>query len=154
MVLKREFVFLTFGDGGRQILNQRRMVLAAEVEELIASLKRQITALQAEVADLRRQLGQDSSNRSKPPSSDELKKKPRVTIALIFSSSAWIAGVSASNCASNDRNAPTSISGSPDASFFRRALSRRSRERPAPLRPRTRPASPEGRSSLGALLGE
>jgi len=37
-------------------------VFPAEVEELIASLKRQIAALQAEVVDLRRQLGQDSSN--------------------------------------------------------------------------------------------
>jgi uncharacterized protein involved in exopolysaccharide biosynthesis len=36
------------------------MVVPAEVEELIASLKRQIAALEAEVADLRRQLGQDS----------------------------------------------------------------------------------------------
>jgi transposase len=54
------------------------MVLPAEVEELIASLRRQIAALEAEVADLRRQLGQDSSNSSKPPSSDGLKKKPRV----------------------------------------------------------------------------
>ena len=52
------------------------MVLPAEVEELIASLMRQIAALEAEVADLRRQLGQDSSNSSKPPSSDGLKKKP------------------------------------------------------------------------------
>jgi hypothetical protein len=33
------------------------MSLPAEVEELIASLKRQIAALQAEVADLRRQTG-------------------------------------------------------------------------------------------------
>jgi transposase len=53
------------------------VVLPAEVEDLIASLRRQIAALQAEVADLRRQLGQDSSNSSKPPSSDGLKKKPR-----------------------------------------------------------------------------
>ena len=53
------------------------MVLPAEVEELIASLKRRIAALEAEVADLRRRLGQDSSNSSKPPSSDGLKKKPR-----------------------------------------------------------------------------
>src|SRR6266481_2043213 len=58
------------------------MSLPAEVEELIASLKRQIAALQAEVADLRRQLGQDSSNSSKPPSSDGLKKKPRVAGSL------------------------------------------------------------------------
>jgi transposase len=57
------------------------MSLPAEIEELIASLKRQIAALQAEVADLRRQLGQDSSNSSKPPSSDWL-KKPRVAGSL------------------------------------------------------------------------
>jgi len=48
------------------------MSLPAEVEELIASLRRQIVALEAEVADLRRRLGQDSSNSSKPPSSDGL----------------------------------------------------------------------------------
>src|ERR1700732_5325310 len=58
------------------------MNLTAEVEELIASLKGQIVALQAEVADLRRQLGQDSSNSSKPPSSDGLKKKPRIAGSL------------------------------------------------------------------------
>ena len=58
------------------------MVLPAEGEELIASLKRWIAALQAEVADLRRQLGQDSSNSSKPPSSDGLKKKPRIPGSL------------------------------------------------------------------------
>jgi transposase len=58
------------------------MVLPAEVEDLIASLRRQIAALEAEVADLRRQLGQDSSNSSKPPSSDGLKKKPRVPGSL------------------------------------------------------------------------
>jgi transposase len=58
------------------------MVLPAEVEELIASLKRRIATLEAEVADLRRQLGQDSSNSSKPPSSDGLKKKPRVPGSL------------------------------------------------------------------------
>ena len=58
------------------------MVLPVEVEELIASLKRQIAALEAEVADLRRQLGQDSSNSSRPPSSDGLKAKPRVPGSL------------------------------------------------------------------------
>src|ERR1700719_2515986 len=58
------------------------MNLPAEVEELIASLKGQIVALQAEVADLRRQLGQDSSNSSKPPSSDGLKKKRRIAGSL------------------------------------------------------------------------
>lgn len=58
------------------------MVLPAEVEELIASLRRRIAALEAEVADLRRRLGQDSSNSSKPPSSDGLKKKPRIPGSL------------------------------------------------------------------------
>jgi hypothetical protein len=56
--------------------------MKAELDELIASLKRQIAVLQAEVADLRRQLGQDSSNSSKPPSSDGLKKKPRIAGSL------------------------------------------------------------------------
>jgi transposase len=58
------------------------MNLPAEVDELIASLKCQIAVLQAEVADLRRQLGQNSSNSSKPPSSDGLKKKPRIAGSL------------------------------------------------------------------------
>jgi len=54
------------------------MVLPIEVEELIASLRAEIAALRAEVADLRRQLGRDSSNSSQPPSSDGLRKKPRI----------------------------------------------------------------------------
>ncbi|MGD0188721.1 MAG: IS66 family transposase [Roseiarcus sp.] len=54
------------------------MVLPVEVEELIASLRAEIAALRAEVADLRRQLGRDSSNSSQPPSSDGLRKKPRI----------------------------------------------------------------------------
>jgi transposase len=53
------------------------MVVPVEVEELIASLRREIVALRAEVVELRRQLGQDSSNSSKPPSSDGLRKKSR-----------------------------------------------------------------------------
>ena len=39
-------------------------------------------ALRAEVAELRRRVGLDSSNSSKPPSSDGLKKKPRVSGSL------------------------------------------------------------------------
>src|SRR5580692_2768548 len=58
------------------------MALPAEVEELIASMRAQIAALQAEVAELRRRLGLDSSNSSKPPSSDGLGKKPRMAAAL------------------------------------------------------------------------
>ncbi len=58
------------------------MVLPIEVEELIASLRAEIAALRAEVADLRRQLGRDSSNSSQPPSSDGLRKKPRIAGSL------------------------------------------------------------------------
>jgi transposase len=58
------------------------MSLPAEVVELIASLKLRIAELEAEVAKLRRQGGLDSSNSSKPPSSDGLKKKPRLTRSL------------------------------------------------------------------------
>ena len=39
------------------------MSLPAEVEELIASLRRQIAALEAEVADLRRRLGRTGAQR-------------------------------------------------------------------------------------------
>ncbi len=77
-LIEKGFVRLIFRDGGQQIEINGGMVLPAEVEELIASLRCQIAALQAEVADLRRQLGQDSSNSSKPPSSDGLKKKHRL----------------------------------------------------------------------------
>jgi transposase len=58
------------------------MCLPPDVEELIASLKREIEALRAENAELRHRLGLDSSNSSKPPSSDGLKKKPRILGSL------------------------------------------------------------------------
>ena len=67
---------------GRRGSAKGGMTLPAEAEELIASLNRQILALQAEVAELRRRLGLDSSNSSKPPSSDGLRKKPRVAGSL------------------------------------------------------------------------
>src|SRR5271165_7326426 len=58
------------------------MILPPEVVELIGSLRREIEALRAENAELRRRLNLDSSNSSKPPSSDGLKKKPRVLKSL------------------------------------------------------------------------
>jgi transposase len=65
------------------------MSLAPEIEALIGSLKGEIEALRsenealrAEVAELRRRLGLDSSNSSKPPSSDGLAKKPRIAGSL------------------------------------------------------------------------
>ncbi|QQR70028.1 MAG: IS66 family transposase [Alphaproteobacteria bacterium] len=65
------------------------MELSPELRELIEGLRREIAvlrsenaALKQEVADLRRQLGKDSSNSSKPPSSDGLGKKPRIAGSL------------------------------------------------------------------------
>jgi transposase len=65
------------------------MVLSPDVSALIEELKRELAALRAEnarlkqeVAALRRRLGQDSSNSSKPPSSDGPAKKPRIAGSL------------------------------------------------------------------------
>src|SRR5664279_1472482 len=60
------------------------MELSSDVRALIEGLQRELAELRAEnaalkqeVADLRRQLGNNSSNSGKPPSSDGLGKKPR-----------------------------------------------------------------------------
>jgi transposase len=65
------------------------MELFPDARALIDGLRRELAELQAEnaalkqeVADLRRQLGKNSSNSSKPPSSDGLGKKPRIAGSL------------------------------------------------------------------------
>ncbi len=65
------------------------MELSSDVEALIEGLRRELAALRAEnavlkqeVIDLRRQLGRNSSNSSKPPSSDGLGKTPRIAGSL------------------------------------------------------------------------
>ena len=58
------------------------MELSPELQTLIEGLRSEIAALKQEVADLRRQLGKDSHNSSKPPSSDGLGKKPRIAGSL------------------------------------------------------------------------
>ncbi len=58
------------------------MSVPPEVEALIAAQARAIERLRAEVAELRRRLDLDSTTSSKPPSSDGLKKKPRLPGSL------------------------------------------------------------------------
>lgn len=65
------------------------MILQAEIRDLIAALQREIenlraenAALRQEVADLQRRLDKNSTNSSKPPSSDGLTKPPRVAGSL------------------------------------------------------------------------
>ncbi|MGO9483449.1 MAG: IS66 family transposase [Rhodomicrobium sp.] len=58
------------------------MELSPEVQELIDGLRREIAALKQENAELRRRLEKNSSNSSKPPSSDGLGKKPRIAGSL------------------------------------------------------------------------
>ena len=79
------------------------MILPADIEAVIESLRSEVAALRSEVvelrhenaalraenaalraenAELRRRLDQDSSTSSKPPSSDGLKKKPRILGSL------------------------------------------------------------------------
>src|ERR1700746_3958556 len=50
-----------------------------ELIALIAAQAAEIAALKAGIAELERRLGLNSSNSGKPPSSDGLKKPPRVT---------------------------------------------------------------------------
>ena len=50
-----------------------------ELLALVASLMAENAALKTRLAELERRLGLDSSNSGKPPSSDGLKKKPRVS---------------------------------------------------------------------------
>ena len=52
------------------------MILPPEIAALIASLQREVEALRAENAELRRRLEMNSSTSSKPPSSDGLRKRP------------------------------------------------------------------------------
>jgi transposase len=67
------------------------MIVSAEIRELIEALRREVadlrrenetraenTSLRTENADMRRRLSLESSNSSKPPSRDGLKKPPRV----------------------------------------------------------------------------
>jgi len=49
-----------------------------ELEQIIKEQQEIITKLKDEIARLKRQLSLDSNNSSKPPSSDGLKKQPRV----------------------------------------------------------------------------
>jgi transposase len=65
------------------------MVLPATIRELMEALGRENETLRADnaallgkIAELQRQLELNSSNSSKPPSSDGLKKKPRVPGSL------------------------------------------------------------------------
>jgi transposase len=65
------------------------MELSPDVQALLEELRREIAemraenaALKQEVAHLRRQLSKNSSNSSKPPSSDGLGKKPRIAGSL------------------------------------------------------------------------
>jgi len=52
---------------------------ATSSEAVIAALRAENAALTARLAELERRLGLNSSNSGKPPSSDGLKKPPRVS---------------------------------------------------------------------------
>jgi transposase len=54
------------------------MNISPEAQAIIDGLMAQIALMKEEIAELRRRLGLDSSTSSKPPSSDGLKKAPRI----------------------------------------------------------------------------
>ena len=65
------------------------MILRPEIRDLICALQREVEVLRAEnaalrqeVAELRRRLETNSTNSSKPPSSDGLRKPPRIAGSL------------------------------------------------------------------------
>src|SRR5215471_10734143 len=65
----------------QKLIEQVQLLLAQSVaqNERIAALETELAASNARVAELERRLGLNSSNSGKPPSSDGLKKPPRVT---------------------------------------------------------------------------
>jgi hypothetical protein len=65
----------------QRLIEQVELLLAqgALQNEQIVTLKGELAAANARVAELERRLGLNSSNSGKPPSSDGLKKPPRTT---------------------------------------------------------------------------
>jgi len=62
------------------VVNQRKIELEKRLDSALATidiLVKRVAELEAENADLKRRLGMDSNNSSKPPSSDGLGKKPK-----------------------------------------------------------------------------
>jgi transposase len=67
-------VVLQAGDGRPSY--DELAALVVEQARVIAELREQVAALEAENAELKRRLGMDSTNSSKPPSSDSPFAKP------------------------------------------------------------------------------
>jgi transposase len=68
---------LAVHDGDLEATIAAQAALIAELRARCAELERANAALQARVVELERRLGQDSSNSSKPPSGDGLRKPAR-----------------------------------------------------------------------------